>query len=192
MNGKDLNVNDFPDIYNELGINVNNLGVVMLDTRKFYVVDDYAGRFADDLYFATNKQRFWIKGAVAESSAHITLLYGLLRPGLAYKPYIDQVLNGWEWPELEITGVGIFSSPYDDEPYDCVVAHIKVTDQLLAGRARLELLPHINTFVEYRPHMTLAYVKRGLGQKWVDSLQSKFIGYRIPVRAINYGGPHNG
>jgi 2'-5' RNA ligase len=34
---------------------------------------------------------------------------------------------------------------------------------------RLSELPNSNQFPEYKPHITIAYVKKGLGQKYADS-----------------------
>jgi 2'-5' RNA ligase len=34
-------------------------------------------------------------------------------------------------------------------------------------------LPHINTFPDYRPHVTLAYVRKGWYDEHADSLRDK-------------------
>lgn len=186
----DINTNQFPDVYTALGINVNKLGVVMLDVDPFTVTDLVTNGRNDDLYFAQNQERFWIQGAVAESQAHVTLLYGLLEKGLIWKPLIDIVLADWTPPVLEIERVGAFESPFSDEPYSCIIAHIKVTPDLLEGHARLSLLPHINTYSTYRPHLTLAYVKVEEKEKWLKELGDSLNGKRLSVNKINYGGDH--
>lgn len=189
MNGKDINSNQFPDVYTALGINVNSLGCIMLDTDPVEVTDMVTQGKAD-LYYAANEQHFWIQGAVAETGAHVTLLYGLLEHGLKLKPLVDIVLADWTPPLLEIESVGSFTSPYVDEPYACIVAHIKVTPELLEGHARLELLPHINTFTQYRPHLTLAYVKKDAEEKWLSQVGDQLNGKKLAVTKINYGEKH--
>jgi hypothetical protein len=186
---RDLSTNDFPDVYTALGININSLGVVMLDTDPINI-SELVLRHEDDLYYAQNKERFWIRGAVGETGAHLTLLYGLLQHGLQIKPLIDIVLDGWTPPVLEIESIGVFESPFVDEPYSCIVAKVKVTDELLEGRARVELLPHINTYTKYRPHITLAYVNKDAEAKWLEQLGDTLVGKKLGVNKINYGEKH--
>jgi len=41
-------------------------------------------------------------------------------------------------------------------------------DWLHAMNGELKELPHTNEYAEYKPHCTLAYLKPGMGQKYVD------------------------
>lgn len=182
-----LNSNQFPDVYTALGIKIPDLGCIMLDVDHFSSAE-YVLQGDADLYESTNPDRFWIGGDVSKNTAHVTLLYGLLEKGLTWKPLVDIVLHDWVPPTLEIESVGVFQSPYTDEDYSCIVAHIKVTDELLEGHHRLSLLPHINTFPTYRPHLTLAYVKKEAEQKWIDALNDELTGKKLTVNKINYGG----
>jgi hypothetical protein len=65
---------------------------------------------------------------------------------------------------------------------------------LAEGNARLRLLPHIDTFPSYRPHVTLAYIKKDkpARKKWVDALGEQFNGKRLTIDPkINYGGKNS-
>ena len=53
------------------------------------------------------------------------MLYGLLEQGKNFEPHIREVLRGWKLEEVEIEDIGFFESPYPDEKYWCIVAHIK-------------------------------------------------------------------
>lgn len=189
MAERDLSANDFPHVYASLGINVNKLGVVMADTEPIDVLE-LVTKGEDDLYRSADKEKFWIRGDVASTGAHVTLLYGLLQHGTKLKAEINEVLRDWSLDTVTIEKLGIFDSPYDDEPYKCIVAHIKVTPELLEGHARLELLPHINTFLKYRPHVTLAYVKEGAEKRWLRELGNGLIGKKLAVTQINLGTEH--
>ena len=191
---KQLNSHQFEEVYKWLGINLDKLGCVMLDleplSNMYSIVAD-GGEIS--LYYAKNRDRFWIDGWVVDKVPHITLLYGLLEEGKNFEPHINKVLEGWELDEVEIESIGYFDSPYPDEPYYCIVAHIKVTDELLQGHQRLEFLPHINTFTSYKPHMTIAYIDKNQGEIYRDTTIQYFndlwAGKKLKVKKeINLGG----
>lgn len=191
---KQLSSHQFSEVYKWLGINLNTLGCVMLDVEpleNMYSIEFDGAGVA--LYYAKNKERFWIDGWIADKVAHITLLYGLLEQGKNYEPHIAKVLEGWELKEVEISDIGYFDSPYPDEPYYCIIAHIKTTPELLEGHHRLEFLPHINTFDSYKPHMTICYINKEQGEAYRDRLIEHFktlwVGKPIKVKeTINLGG----
>ena len=197
MKTKQLKSHDFAEVYKWLGINLNKLGCVMLDLDPIEVPRDmidgftHYPKFQDKLYFAKDKERFWIDGWVVDKVPHITLLYGLLDEAKNYEPHIEQVLKGWRLNEIEIEDVDYFNSPYEDEKYYCIVAHIKVTDELLEGHRRLEFLPHINTFAGYKPHMTIAYIKKDeeFRDDFISNLKTELVGKKLKVKEeINLGG----
>lgn len=188
---KEINTQDFPEVYKELGIDISKLGCVMLDVEP--PKRDMSEWKNLDFYTSTNPKHWWIKGWALDDKPHITLLYGLMKPAKEYKNQIHVVIKGWKYPEAEIEDVGFFDSPYDDEPYWCLIAHIKVTPELLEGHQRLELLPHINTFAGYKPHMTIAYIKKSSGIKYrdmvIDKMNEIFSGKKMKVKeSLNLGG----
>lgn len=189
---KQLNANDFPAIYSELGISVNKLGCVMLDLAAIPVtsfIPETEAAVERELYHTTNPEHFWIKGAVGEKKSHITLLYGLLSK--EWQDHIRTVLHDWQVPLfVEVDGLEVFESPYADEKYVCIVARVRITDQLREGRARLELLPHINTFLDWKAHVTLAYVRAEYRDKWVTALE-KNLPETLAVTGIDIGDQHD-
>jgi 2'-5' RNA ligase len=186
---RDLSANDFPHVYASLGIDVNKLGCIMADTEPI-PISELVTKPEPDLYHAANKDHFWVRGAVGETGAHVTLLYGLLQHGTKIRSEVNEVLSGWSLDDVTIEKLGVFNSPYVDEPYKCIVAHLKLTPELLEGHARLELLPHINTFLKYRPHVTLAYVKEGTEKRWLRELGNGLIGKKLAITQLNYGTEH--
>lgn len=187
-----LKSHDFPKIYEELNINLDKMGCIMIDVeplKSMYSIEVDGAGVA--LYYAKNKERKWINGWVVGDVAHITLLYGLLENGHVWKKHVDTVLTGWELREVEIDHISYFDSPYEDEEYYCIVAHIKVTDELMEGHQRLEFLPHINTFTGYKPHMTLCYLDKKQGEAYRDRIIEEFnklwSGKKLRVKELNYG-----
>ena len=103
---QNLNSHNFESTYKELKIDLNRLGCLMLDVK--WPVGMWSPEFegaGSDLYYAKNKDRFWINGWVADK-AHLTLLYGFMKPAYKWKKYINRVLKGWKFPELEVEGMG--------------------------------------------------------------------------------------
>lgn len=189
-----MKAHDFPKIYETLGIDLSKLGCIMLDLEPFenaYSIGYDGAEVA--LYYAKDKKRFWINGWIFDKP-HMTLLYGLLTPGneSPMKELVPMALEGWKWPEIEVSDVGFFDSPYSDEPYWCIVAHIKITPELQEGHDRLCMLPHIKTFPGYKAHSTICYVDKAQGEKYRDTLVENFkkiwVGKTMNIQSLNFGG----
>ena len=187
-----MNSHNFEEVYSWLGIDLNKLGCVMIDIQpldNMYSIEFKGAGVA--LYKSINPARFWIDGWIANKVAHLTLLYGLLASANNIRPHVDKVLEGWKLDEVEIDHIGYFDSPYPDEPYYCLIAHIKPTGALLEGHQRLEFLPHVNTFMGYKPHMTIAYINKEQGEAYRDRLIEQFntlwAGKKLKTKNLNYG-----
>lgn len=192
----------FPDVHAALGIKISDLGCIMAEVEHIEVTDyarDAGLDPARDLYVSANvAERFWINGAVAETGAHATLLYGLMQPGPVWREHVDALLADVDLSAaIEVDHVGIFDSPYPDEAYKCIVAHLRMTPELAKAHARLSYLPHINTFPGYRAHVTLAYVKdqpsgvdwaATTAEAWGRALQGALRDAPLRVTGIDYGG----
>jgi phage portal protein BeeE/2'-5' RNA ligase len=179
---KQISSRDYEDIYEDLNVDPASLGCIMLDVKKIDIMKVVPDS-SDDLVDVTDRHDHTM-GAVAEQEPHVTLLYGLLENGNVWKDKVDKLLDGWSIKTVKVTEVGYFNLP---DSY-AIVAHIENTTDLQDGHDRLTLLPHINTFSEYRPHMTLAYIKKeaDLG-KWLTALNEKYAGTELKAQGINYG-----
>lgn len=182
---KQLSAHQFKQVFEDLGYDLSKLGCIMLDTEPVSIEVE-----PNQLYFAKNKVRFWIDGNVSKKTPHVTLLYGLLRSGLEMKKHVDAVLEGWDMKDIEIADIGYFDSPYEDEEYYCIVAHLVITSKLLDGNARLKFLPHIDTFPGYKAHLTLAYIKKDelYRDRLISKLQDELEEKPLKVTGLNYGG----
>lgn len=189
-----MNAHKYKEIYEMLGINLSKLGCLMLDTEpikiEYYQImqDGVTAYFPE--YKAKNKDRFWIDGYVADKVPHVTLFYGFLNEAGSYKKHIDILLQDWKMEEIEIESIGYFDSPYEDEDYYCVVAHVKKTDELIEGNNRMQFLPHITTFIGYKPHITIAYIIKdeAIRDDFIKHLEKELVGEKLKVTGLNYGG----
>jgi 2'-5' RNA ligase len=188
-----LNSHQFKEVYEWLGIKVADLGCVMLDVAPVLFKSNEVREVFEDIgnyfYKSENNDRFWIDGFVAQKTPHATLLYGLLQPAENYKRHIDRVLEDWKAEPLKIKEIGFFESPYEDDPYYCIVAHLEVTKNLKEGNDRLQFLPHINTFAGYKPHITIAYIEKDDTYRDEIITSLKFLeGKELEVTGVNLGG----
>lgn len=177
---------DMNAIYDKMGIQLDRLGCIMMDTEPLKISDVVN---EEDLYFRANKERFWIDGIVSEKAPHVTLLFGLMQSGNDYREYVDAVLEDWKLPRVEVDHIDFFGSPYEDEPYYCLIAKLVVTDQLKEANSRLRKLPHIDTYPDYTPHITLAYIKKDneLLDDLLYVLDDRFRGKKVKTIGLNYG-----
>jgi ADP-ribose pyrophosphatase YjhB (NUDIX family) len=110
-------------------------------------------------------------GLVKES--HVTVLYGLETDVAAeLAALIDSANIG---PiTVEILGVSIFgdSVQNDGTTYDVVKLDVAPSGELLRLRELLKQLPYHETFGDFKPHITLAYVKPGAGADYLANVCS--------------------
>ena len=179
-----INSYAYGDIYKELKIDVKSLGCIMLDTE--IIENQIPESF---LYTSDKPEDIHNNGFVAGVTPHITLLFGLLESGVTWKKYVEEVLKDWMPKSVQVTGIGCFDAP-KEEPYYCVVAFVD-SPKLYEGHQRLQFLPHIDTFPNYVPHLTLAYIKKDdANRDIVIALYNKLlVGKELYVNGLNFGDP---
>lgn len=172
------NAHQIEHIYEDLGINLDTLGCIMakMSSPELNLLEDW-------LYYTKNPDRFWINGEVGEDS-HVTLRYGFL-PGVK-KEHVDAVLEDWNLSDIYKKEVMIFDSPYDDEPYKCIVLAMESSSLYEANRL-LGFLPNVSTHKNYVAHLSLAYVKVEHVDEAVGYIKSVINQYQPRFRGLSYG-----
>lgn len=168
-------------IYDELGIDLSDLGCIMavMTPPEIDLPEEW-------LYYANDPKRFWIDGVVSDS--HVTLKYGLL-DGVK-RAHVDRVLEGWGMDDVQAKDIMVFDSPYDDEPYKCIVLAVE-SDTLREANALLSMLPNVSTFKSYVPHLTVAYVKEEHVDEAVQMIKQQMHSYHPRFIGLDYGGKVN-
>lgn len=66
---------------------------------------------------------------------------------------------------------------FENEEYDVLYFSVETGNNLL-GKANelLRTLPHESMYKDYIPHATIAYLKKGMGKKYVDQFSSIYGG----------------
>lgn len=106
-----------------------------------------------------------------EDNPHVTVIYGI------HEDEIDpEVIHGIIQNEMGPVTVTIDEiSTFENDEYDVVKYDVPVTDELKQYREKFEKnYPNTQTFPEYHPHVTLAYVKPGEGKKYAKKLEEPF------------------
>jgi 2'-5' RNA ligase len=186
-----LNSHQFQPMYDLLGIDVKDLGCVMLDVE----MPEEALALKQEirhLYSAKDPKKFWIRGFVADRNPHVTLLYGLLKPAYGeYRAHVDYVLAGWKKEDVTVESIGTFDTPFEDEPYFCVVAKVAQAASLKDAFDRLSLIPHVNTNAQWKPHVTICYIDKAKGKEYRDEVVAQvakaLVGKTLKAGSINYG-----
>jgi len=116
----------------------------------------------EDLYTEEGDRTYGL-----EDESHTTLLYGIDR-GVQLDEVVD-ILDDFTYSPCKIHNASVFTHPnYDVLKFDVSGANLKETNAALT-----ENLPYKNDFPNYKPHLTIGYVKSGLGKKYTDLFEDK-------------------
>jgi 2'-5' RNA ligase len=180
-----ISATNFQKVYEALGIDTGKLGCLMIDVQPV-VVNDIISE--EDLYYADPEKHKWIQGIVSEDIPHCTVLYGFLRSAKELQPHLTTLLEGVKIETLKIKEIHFFHSNEKGENYKTIIALIEPTEELLEANARASMLPHLNTFTSYMPHITLAYVKDSCDYMgYIAKLNEVYKGKTIKALDWNFG-----
>jgi len=98
-----------------------------------------------------------------ETEPHITALYGLETQEPAD---VRKLLENFGPVTAKLGKVSLFEN--ENRPYDVVKIDVEGPD-IHRLNAELKKLPYKSDFPDYHPHVTLAYVKKGTGKKYVGA-----------------------
>jgi hypothetical protein len=194
-----VNSHDFRPVYDHLGIDLSALGCVMLEIAPMPIRETLGEELESTLFWSPDPKKFWIKGPVAQEGGHVTLLYGILKhlwternattSADRYFGAIEDVLGDWQQPSTVIIDEVLAWPDPAGGPSTTIVGSIRVDPALLDAHQRLSLLPHVDTFLDYHPHVTLAYVKNDRAIEAYDLLANRFQAARLNTTDLDYGHP---
>ena len=118
-----------------------------------------------------------------EDEPHITLLYGL-HPEVTLNQ-IKQIISSFTWGPKPLVGYNV--SLFENEDYDVLKFDVK-GDILFGINKELVDLPHTTNFPNYHPHMTIGYLKKGQGKKYVDMFKN--LKYELIPEYVIYSQPN--
>jgi 2'-5' RNA ligase len=113
----------------------------------------------DDLYEEEGDRTYGL-----ENEPHTTLLFGLHQEVTLKE--IKEILNKFTFETCLINNVSLF----ENEKYDVLKFDVKGKN-LHNCNNLLKNLPHTNNFPNYHPHLTIGYLKPGIGKKYTNMLK---------------------
>jgi 2'-5' RNA ligase len=118
----------------------------------------------DDIYTEEGDQSYG-----RENEPHVTILYGLHDdiPDATIEELVDEISP----TKLVLKKISIF----ENDKFDVVKFDITGVSKgrLEKMNAKFVELPHTTDFPDYHPHATIAYVKAGMGKKYVQTLSAE-------------------
>lgn len=114
-----------------------------------------------------------------EDEPHVTLLYGIHSNEVTDQEVIDAA-KGFAGT-ITLRDAGLFQNDFD------VLKLSAENPTLHSCNFNLRRLPHTNSYPDYAPHATIAYLKKGKGYKYVESLEGK--AYTVTPTHLVYSKP---
>jgi hypothetical protein len=113
----------------------------------------------NDLYEVSDDSTYGL-----QTDPHVTVLYGL--HGDIDDSKVAEIINKWKYQDLdlEITGLDNFKN----DNFEVVKFSVNPTQNLQDFNRDLSQLPNSNELPEYKPHITVGYVKPGTSDKYLN------------------------
>lgn len=150
----------FEDFIMEKTGDTYDYGCVMLYFNFDQLEEIHAKIDQEDLYVEENDRTFGL-----EDEPHVTLLYGLHNDVTLDR--IKNVIGNSTFDKLVLHNVSLFENEYDVLKLD-IRYPTRGGAFLHKCNKDLAKLPHTNSYPDYHPHCTIAYLKKGMGAKYVE------------------------
>jgi hypothetical protein len=123
----------------------------------------------DDLYYDTEEDGYGI-----EEEPHVTILYGIHDDEVSDEVVISE-MEHFVAPLIRLKAITCF----ENEKYDVVKFDVESQDLHDINNYLREILPYTSEYLDYKPHATIAYVKSGMGKKYMKDLDEP-LEFKLP------------
>ncbi len=115
-----------------------------------------------------------------ETEPHVTALYGLKTTN---PKDVEKVIKDYGDIELELGKTSLFKQ----DNYDVLKVDVKSDDLKAINKKLRDNLEYKSDFPDYKPHLTIAYLKPGEGKKYVGD--TRFEGKKIKLSELLFSDP---
>ena len=105
-----------------------------------------------------------------ETQPHVTVVYGIHEDEIDEETIANVIRENLRPLTVKINEVDVF----EGKDYDVVKYNVPITPELKKYRELFLKFPNTQSYPEYKPHMTIAYVKPGTGKKYKRKLREPF------------------
>jgi len=110
-------------------------------------------------------------GFGVEKDPHVTVLFGL-HDSVDYEKVKEMMLNNCKEPiTVELGNITMF----EGENYDVIKFDVTCSKLHTLNKKLTDNFPYTSDFPKYHPHVTIAYVKKGCGEKYVKNQKERKI-----------------
>jgi len=115
---------------------------------------------------------------------HCTLLYGIHDDEVG-DDKIEEILHNYTFSTCKIYNISCF----ENDEYDILKLDVE-GENLSNANTEFKTLPHTNEYTEFRPHITIAYLEKGMGDEYVNKFK-KYVdsGYFLSPQYAIYSKP---
>jgi len=103
-----------------------------------------------------------------EDEAHTTLLYGV-GPDVEVRD-IENIVTGYTFGTCKLHNASLFTT---NPNYDVLKFDVE-GEPLHQVHQELKSIPYESDFPNFHPHLTIAYIQKGLGQKYASIIKKKY------------------
>lgn len=122
------------------------------------------------------------EGYGKQQNSHVTILYGLHDDQIDQNKLQQQIQESINQPiKIKLKNLSLFQG---DNPYDVLKFQVQ-SQKLHQLNKKFSKYPNTNKYPEYKPHMTVAYIKKGLGKKYIGQVSKELFGYQIQYSKAN-------
>jgi len=144
----------------------DHYGCLMMNTN----IDNWkeyhtAGIEKEDVYIKPHDKSYGL-----EQEPHVTVLFGFHEDEIDEETMGSVMKQNLKPITLRVDEVDVF----EGDDYDVVKYNLPVTKELQEYRDLFSKFPNTQTHPDYKPHMTIAYVKPGAGKKYKRKLRDPF------------------
>jgi len=100
-----------------------------------------------------------------ETEIHLTLMFGIVG-GVKSKKLVADFIAGQKEIEVQISKLEIFKP--NEKDFEVLVVRVKGAEIHSLRRKIEKAVPNEQTYPEYKPHITIGYLKRDTGVKYLD------------------------
>lgn len=116
-----------------------------------------------------------------ETEPHCTLLYGLHNE--VSDEMVENIMKNYAFGNCTIKNASLF----ENEKFDVLKFDVE-GDNLHDCNKELCKLPHTTDFPNYHPHMTVAYLKPGMGKEYADMFKDRI--HELKPKHVVYSKPN--